>query len=83
MTNWPEYYVTEVWVEKDKKWARYKTKSLTQYHARLRVSYPKSRTMKCDTTVDWPFGVWSEVIAEGDFYVQKRAEKAARMLATN
>lgn len=47
------------------KFKTYRTKSLTNYHSMLRNTYG-GVTIKCDTTIEWPFGVFSEVIARGN-----------------
>ncbi len=56
------YYVTH-YRHPTKKIQKYRTLSLTPVHARLRETYG-GRTLRFDTEVEWPFGVYSEVIAE-------------------
>jgi hypothetical protein len=58
------FYETQ-YKDKQGKLRVYRTKSLTQFHERLRKGYPKSITLKYDTAIQMPFGVWSEVIAKG------------------
>lgn len=41
----------------------YRTLKLTPMHPHIRNTYG-GRTVRCDTSVDWPFGVYGEVIAE-------------------
>jgi hypothetical protein len=60
------YYVT-YYIETtkgQKKSRTYTTKSLTPFHESIRSRYPGSRTVKCDTSIKWPFGVFAEVVAE-------------------
>jgi hypothetical protein len=42
----------------------YETKSLTSMHTIIRREYQHAITLKCDTSIPWPFGVWAEVIAK-------------------
>lgn len=63
------YYLTKytIWQprKKQEKTGSYVTKSLTGMHQVIREGkYTLSATtMKCDPSVDWPFGVFAEVIA--------------------
>lgn len=58
-------FVTEYWDATGR--SAYRTFSPTLAHAGIRRRYPKSRTLRYDYTVkDWPFGVWAEVLAEGE-----------------
>jgi len=41
---------------------KYQTKALTPMHEYIRVKYPKAYTVRCDPSIPFPFGVWSEVI---------------------
>lgn len=41
----------------------YRTLKLTPFHAHLRNTYG-GRTVRCDTSVEWPFGVYGEIVAE-------------------
>jgi hypothetical protein len=41
----------------------YRTKSLTPMHPHIRNTYG-GRTVRCNTEVPWPFGVYGEVVAE-------------------
>ena len=56
------YYVTEYRNPKGKM-IRYKTKTLTQYHTKVREQVPNARTIKYDTSIETPFGIWAEVIS--------------------
>ena len=56
------YYVTE-YRNKNGKLVRYKTQTLTQYHTTIREQKPEARTIKFDTSIDWPFGTFGEIIA--------------------
>jgi hypothetical protein len=47
--------------------SKYRTKSLTPAHKRCRdASVSGSFTIKADDSIEWPFGVYSEVIAESE-----------------
>jgi len=55
------------WIQGGKRGV-YKTKSLTEFHKSIH-SNPKvdyASTIETDTTVDWPFGLYAEVIAVTD-----------------
>jgi hypothetical protein len=41
----------------------YETKSLTGLHSQIRQRYIGARTLRCDDSISWPFGVYAEVIA--------------------
>lgn len=41
----------------------YRTLKLTPFHAHVRNTY-NGYTCRCDTEVEWPFGVYSEIIAK-------------------
>jgi hypothetical protein len=56
------YYLTE-YTMKNGNSGRYRTNSLTPHHERIRKASVSAKTMKCDPSVPWPFGVWAEVIA--------------------
>lgn len=61
-TNSPVFYVTQ-YISKGKS-CQYRTKSLTDFHAHIRETFPGSRTLKFDPTVKWPFGMYAEVVAQ-------------------
>jgi len=42
----------------------YRTLKLTPFHAHVRNTYTGAYTCRCDTEVEWPFGVFSEIIAK-------------------
>jgi len=67
------YYRTEWLVEKDGKkvWQSYQTKSETPAHARLREQHSSAYTSKLDTSVDWPFGVFSLVLHKSREMIEK------------
>ena len=44
----------------------YRTLKLTPMHPHIRNTYPGAYTCRCDTSVDWPFGVFTEVIARSE-----------------
>ncbi len=58
------YYCTEWLTTKNGKkvWESYQTKSETPAHARLREQHSSAYTSKLDTSVEWPFGVWSVIV---------------------
>lgn len=57
------YYRTEYTMPNGKR-GSYQTYALTEYHEHLRNAAKEARTMLCDPNVNWPFGVFAEVIAE-------------------
>jgi hypothetical protein len=42
----------------------YRTLKLTPMHPHIRNTYPGAYTCRCDTEIEWPFGVFSEIIAK-------------------
>lgn len=50
------------WKQGDKK-GTYKTKSLTPFHKSIHESSDYARTIETDSSVDWPFGLYAEIIA--------------------
>jgi len=42
----------------------YKTKSLTPHHRKLHENCDEAITLMTDTSVQWLFGLWTEVIAK-------------------
>ena len=60
------HYLTTWYPKRGGPIARYKTLTLTGAHKRCRDhSHGPAETFKVDPSVDWPFGVYSEVIATG------------------
>lgn len=54
------YYETK-W-EKEKKKGNYKTKTLTTYHLKLHQMCDYALTIRYDTSVSWPFGLYGEIV---------------------
>ena len=42
----------------------YETKSLTEMHTHISETFKGAKTLRCDDSVKWPFGVFAEVIAK-------------------
>lgn len=63
----PVYYVTHY--SHNNKNREYRTKALTPFHAHIRKVYPKAYTVQCDTSIPFPLGVFSVIIARGQVEV--------------
>jgi len=89
---WTKWYQTE-YMDRRGRMVTYDTKTLTPFHAHLRALEAKRGrggiTVLCDATVDWPFGLFGEVVGRTDptpedhrrYCQQKAAELAARRAA--
>lgn len=72
------------------KWETYRTRSLTDMHAILRKREAdagrRGDTLRCDTSVEWPFGVYAEIVgttmptpeAKAKWDAQRKAMREAR-----
>ena len=42
----------------------YETKSLTPMHEEIRLRYKGARTIRYDTSIQWAFGTWAQMIGQ-------------------
>ena len=60
--KWDKWYETEYWINGEKH--VYVTKTLTNFHYKIYERAEMAFTYLKDTTVDWPFGLYSEIIKQ-------------------
>lgn len=63
-TNSTAYFVTEYYtnIKGVRTKCRYQTKKLTEHHAFLRTKFAGAVTKKYDPGMDWPFGLYVEIV---------------------
>lgn len=60
--NWSVWYKTTYFINGEK--YVYVTKTHTDYHRKIHMRADYAETLMMDKTVDWPFGLYTEIIQQ-------------------
>lgn len=67
--KWTVWYETTYFVNGKK--GLYATKTFSAFHNKLHAFTQKAQTLKKDKTVEWPFGLYAEIIKETNWSKNK------------